>query len=128
MSHRSPLCVLAATLALAGAVPAADPAPGPAPDVPELKALSHWVGRWDGQLTVKPGDGFPGRTATGTSQTEWVHGGRFARQTWTIAAGDGFPEMSGSSMMTYDPQRKAYRGWTFVSTGGVSEATGTWND
>jgi hypothetical protein len=117
-------CLTAALLTLA---PAADPA-GPAPDVPELKALSHWAGQWSTKMTVKPNRDLPnGAGGTGTAVGEWVHAGRFLRQTWSLDSTTGLPKMSGSTMMTYDPQRKAYRSWSFFSTGAVSEATGTWD-
>ena len=118
-------CRFPAVLAvlLARAALAADPAP----DVPELKVLNHYVGRWTGELTTKPVGTVPGGTSKGSSQSEWVHDGRFVRQTWTLDGGPTFPKMSGSTMMTYDPGRKTYRGWTFFSNGHTSESTGTWD-
>jgi hypothetical protein len=124
MSHLFRLCVLAS---LALATPAADPAPGPAADVPELNALSNWVGRWEGELTVKPTGENRGGTSKGLSTGQWVLDGRFLRQDWTVVGSPTVPKITGSALMTYDPQRKTYRSWTFMSTGQVNEDTGSWD-
>jgi hypothetical protein len=64
---------------------------------------------------------------TGTATGEWIHGGRFLRQTWAIERGTGLPPMSGSTIMTYDPRQRAYRSWSFFSTGFTIESRGTWD-
>lgn len=122
-------CFLIALLSLASVsfARAADRANGPAPDVPELKVLNYWVGKWDDELTVKPIGDVRGGTSKGPSVSEWVHEGRFVRQTWAFDGSATVPKLSGSSMMTYDPQKKVYRTWTFFSNGYVSEATGNWD-
>src|SRR4051812_3532648 len=99
----------AATVLLAAARfgGAAEPA-GPAAGVPELAPLGRYAGDWDFTMTIKPNAGLPrGASAKGPSRGEWVHGGRFLRQTWSAESTDGLPAMSGTTMMTYDPQQKA---------------------
>lgn len=103
-------------------------AAGPAGDVPELKPLDHYAGRWDSTMTVKPNAGLPaGATAKGLSTGEWVDGGRFLRQTWTSDGKGGLPAMTGTTIMTYDPRQRAYRSWSFISTGSILESRGTWD-
>jgi hypothetical protein len=107
---------------------AADPPAGPARDVPELQALHHWAGNWNAESTTKPTADIPkGARAKGTARGEWVLEGRYLQQTWIIEAGPGMPGMSGRTLMTYDPRKKTYRNWTFVSNGFTSEAEGVWN-
>ena len=52
---------------------------------------------------------------------------RFLRQTWAVTPGAGFPPLSGSTIMTYDPRQRAYRSWSFISTGFALENRGTWD-
>lgn len=120
--------VALACVALVAAT-AADSPQGPSKDVPELKVLSHWVGAWDTELTVKPNAGSPGGVrAKGTATAEWVLDGRFVQETWTFDPGDGTPPLSGSSMMTYDARAKLYRTWMFLSNGVVLESEGRWDE
>lgn len=103
-------------------------AEGPSPEVPELRPLAHYAGNWTAESTVKPGPGLPdGAKRIGTAQGEWVLGGRFLRQTWKIDPAAGQPELSGMTLMTYDPQLRRYRSWGFVSTGSAQEAEGKWD-
>lgn len=92
---------------------------------PELKVLQRRIGTWTVQTTVKPGPWNPAeRKITGTETTEWVLGGRFmqTRTTNRPANPDGI------SLVTYDPQRKAYRGWWADDQGNTSEMTGQWDE
>jgi hypothetical protein len=119
-------CVLAAGVFVGFA--GAEPPPGPAGDVPELQPLNHWAGRWDTAMTIKPNADLPsGASVKGTATGEWIHGGRFLRQTWAVTPGAGFPPLSGSTVMTYDPRQRAYRSWSFISTGFALENRGTWD-
>jgi len=102
---------------------------GPSPEVPELAGLSGLIGKWDSRFEVKPLEGVTeGGARKGTAEGEWIHGGRFLRQTWTIGATGSEPGMSGSAIMTYDPGKKAYRSWHFVSNGSTSEGEGTYDE
>jgi hypothetical protein len=124
-SHVACLVLTSLCLAFGGSAAAQQ---GPARDVPELQPLSHWAGVWDGELSIKPNAGLPkGGRGKGASKGEWAHDGRFLRQTWKMEGGEGLPNLSGSSMMTYDPRKKVYRNWTFFSTGAVMESQGVWD-
>jgi hypothetical protein len=115
---------------LAGTCAAAEPVAtrGPSADVPELQPLNLWAGTWDSELTVKPNADLPkGGKAKGTATAEWIHDGRFLRQTWAMDSADGIPKMNGSTLMTYDTRKKTYRSWSFFSTGVASEAEGVWD-
>lgn len=108
---------------------AADAPQGPAADVPELRVLNHWVGQWDCDMTVKPNAGLPqGLQAKGTASAEWVLGGRFVQQTATSEGVNGKPGIKVMTLMTYDPQKQAYRGWIFFSTGAVRQIEGQWDE
>ena len=104
------------TLLLALAFLAAEPTP----ELPELKALAGYVGRWDCRFE----DNLHGASLKGTAEGEWILGGRFLHQTWTIDE----PVLSGSSIMTYDPGKKSYRSWHFVSNGSTSEGAGKYDE
>lgn len=104
-------------------------AEGPAGEVPELRVLGHYVGDWGDAMTIKPsGDFSKGVKVEGTAKGEWTLGGRFLRQTWEMKAGDGLPAMTGTTLMTFDPGRKAYRNWAFYSSGAAVESVGTWDE
>jgi hypothetical protein len=53
---------------------------------------------------------------------KWVLDGRFLQD--TSASSDG---SEGFSLLTYDPQMKAYRSWWFSSEGHTSKSTGAWD-
>lgn len=102
--------------------------PGPAEDVPELKALAGFVGKFDTMFKVKPLEGASeGIDRKGTAEGEWILGGRFLRQTWSVEAADSAPAVSGWTIMTYDVEKKTYRSWHFVSEGGASEGEGAYD-
>ena len=90
--------------------------------VPELKALQHYVGSWDIDMQSQ---GAAKTKVRGTAK--WILGGRFVEQTSTLVNTAGDPSVEIKSLMTYDPDAKAYRMWTFVSTGYASEAKATWD-
>src|SRR5262245_53980588 len=117
------LCLLVLVFALP--VFAADP-PGPAKDVPELKALAGYVGKFTTEGTFK-NEGQNLFTVKGSSSAEWIHDGYFVRQTWAIDGTNIQPALNGSTIMTYDTKQKIYRSWLFGSTGTFGEATGTWD-
>ena len=106
---------------------AADYQQKPATDVLELQPLSQYAGNWETELTIKNTENPQGVKTTGSSVGEWIHGGRFLRQTWSVNAADGVLAFNGSSIRTYDPRKKSYRTWNFDSTGNTEESQGAWN-
>jgi hypothetical protein len=106
---------------------AADDQQEPATDVPELQPLSQYAGNWQVELTIKNMEHPDGVKTTGSSVGEWIHGGRFLRQTWSVNAADGIPAFNGSSIRTYDPRKMTYRTWSFDSTGNAEESQGLWD-
>jgi len=106
---------------------AADDQQKPATDVPELQPLSQYAGNWEIELTIKNTEHPQGVKTTGSSVGEWIHGGRFLRQTWSVNAADGIPAFNGSSIRTYDPRKKTYRTWSFDSAGDTEESQGAWD-
>ena len=127
MRRRSVACI-ALVMLMCGFARSADDPSGPAKDIPELKVLSQYAGNWDGEMTVKPNPNQPkGAQTTGPAVGEWIHDGRFLRQTWSSKASGAFPAMNGSTIMTYDPHKKTYRSWSFNSGGQMGESQGTWD-
>ena len=114
-------------LFLCGLAAAAGDPQKPARDVPELAALSQYVGNWDIDVTIKNSEHPQGAQTKGSSVGEWIHDGRFLRQTWSLAENNGLPAMNGSIIRTYDPRKMTYRSWTFDSAGFTEESQGTWN-
>ena len=59
--------------AMPHAFAAADDTPSePAANIPELKVLNNWVGKWDDEMNVKPNAGLPnGMRAKGQVTAEW---------------------------------------------------------
>jgi hypothetical protein len=95
---------------------------GPAKDVPKLQALSNYVGTWDVAITSRD---FP--FTKGEATATWILDGRFVQQTGVTTSADGAAVLKGTTLMTYDPERKTYRMWSFFSDGSTSEATGKWD-
>jgi von Hippel-Lindau disease tumor supressor len=92
---------------------------------PELDVLSQFVKQFDTAMEVKYG----GETfkSQGSSEGRWIHDGQFVRQTWSLEPSAATPAMNGSSIMAFDPSEKAYRRWSFISTGPVEESRGEWD-
>ncbi len=92
---------------------------------PEMKVLEKRIGTWTAESVIKPGPWNPTeRKISGTETVEWVLGGRF-QQTST---NNRPANPDGMSLLTYDPQLKAYRGWHADDQGNVSEMTGQWDE
>ena len=106
---------------------AADDQQKPASDIPELEPLSQYAGNWEMELTIKNSEHPQGVKTTGTAVGEWIHGGRFLRQTWNVNAANGLPDFNGSSIRTYDPRTRTYRTWSFDSAGDTAESQGEWD-
>ena len=113
-------CSMVACLTSTGAAIAAED--GPSPNVPELKALDHYGGAWDVEITSK---GIP--FTKGQATAKWILDGRFIQQTGELRSEDGSTVVKGTTLMTYDPTNKAYRSWTFRSDGSAGESEGTWD-
>ena len=120
MTRFSASCSMLACFAYAVASIAADD--HPSDKVPELRALGSYVGSWDVEITTK---GLP--FTKGQSATKWTLDGRFVQQTGELQAKDGSTVIYVTTMMTYDPAKKVYRSWTFLSDGSTNESEGTWN-
>lgn len=116
----SVVVTFSSVLVLASIVFAQD---GPAPEVPELKTLNRYVGVWDVSVRVDQNV-----IMTGTSTSRWVLGGRFVEQTGTLIPVDGSPQLSLTTLYTWDIERQAYRTWTFVSNGSTTTGEGKWDE
>lgn len=104
------------------ALPAAASAADPAEKVPELKALTHYAGDWDTVITSKDAP-----FVKGTGTAKWILDGRYVQQEWVAQDKDGATVMKGTMLGTFNTEKKVYRMWTFMSDGGASEGTGTWD-
>ena len=64
---------LVALIATPHAFATADDTPAePAANIPELKVLNNWVGKWDDEMTIKPNAALPnGMRAKGQVTAEW---------------------------------------------------------
>jgi hypothetical protein len=96
---------------------------GPAKNIPELQALSNYVGTWDVVITSKDSP-----VAKGESTTTWVLDGRFVQQTGQLKSADGSSVIKITTLMTYDSEERMYRIWSFLSNGITSEASGKWDE
>ena len=97
-------------------------ADGPAKDVPELRALSNYIGTWNTKITSK-GSPF----TKGQHTAEWILDGRFLQQNVLLTLTDSASVLKSTTLMTYDQKAKAYRVWTFASNGIIREALGKWD-
>jgi hypothetical protein len=113
-------CSIFVCLASSGSVSAAEG--GPSDKVPELKLLDHYAGSWDFEMTSKDQPFMKGRV-TGT----WILDGRFLQQSSEALDKDGAVVFKYMSLMTYDPVKKVYRSWIFLSDGFTGESEGTWD-
>lgn len=90
-------------------------------DVPELAVLDRWAGTVASEIEA------PFR-ASGKSTAVWTVDGRFLRQDWTIDSSPEGARGSGTALMTYDTNEKAYRSWIFQPDGVVVESKGKWDE
>ena len=95
---------------------------GPAKDIPELQALSNYVGIWDVTITSKNSP-----FAKGEATTKWILDGRFVQQSGVLTSSDGATVIKVTTLMTYDQEQKAYRVWSFLSNGATTESSGKWD-
>lgn len=96
---------------------------GPAKDVPELAALSNYIGIWNVSVTSKDSP-----FTKGESTAKWILDSRFLQQTGFISSEEGATVLRISTLMTYDQERKEYRMWSFLSDGTTSESAGRWDE
>lgn len=95
---------------------------GPAKAVPELEVLSHYVGEWDIDVTSANMPDLKGQATA-----KWILDGRFVEQTGVLKSSDDSTVLKIKTLMTYDPDAKSYRMWSFYSNGNAIEAMGTWD-
>jgi hypothetical protein len=90
---------------------------------PEMKVLDRLAGTWDAKVVFKPAQWTPSEVRTTSKNTRtWVLDGQFLQDTSEISDGT-----QGFSLVTYDPQMKAYRSWWFNSEGRTSKSGGKWD-
>jgi len=95
-----------------------DDPPKASPKPPELQLLHRWVGTWDGEFT----DLRTQEVGKSTSRWEMVLDGRFLQGKLES------PRRETLVMMTYDPEDRVYRVWSFSSTGRSGHGTGRWDE
>lgn len=95
---------------------------GPAIEVPELQVLSNYIGTWDVAITSQDSP-----FAKGESTATWILDGRFLQQIGVLKSGNGATSLKVTTLMTYDPNLKTYRMWSFLSNGSTSEGSAKWD-
>ena len=95
---------------------------GPAKDVPELQALSNYVGICDVAITSNDSP-----FVKGEATSKWILDGRFVEQTGLLTSSDGAMVIKVTTLMTYDREQKTYRAWSFFSNGTTTESSGKWD-
>src|SRR6185503_20962840 len=86
---------------------AADDFGTPAKDIPELAVLNQYAGSWN--VTITNSD------VKVISSSRWILQGRYLQQTGSIEPTEGSEKTELTTLMTYDPDKKMYHTWTFVS-------------
>ena len=94
---------------------------GANPEVPQLKVLDSFVGKWKGEFH---GKGSEQQTKI-EGVSEWVLNGRFLLTKNTVTGQNGNESWT---MWTYDPKASQYRRWLFTSSGLVMTQRGQWNE
>ena len=119
----SSIVILAAWLAAGSAGAQSPPAP-PRPG-PETTKLAYFVGRWRSESQMKPGPFGPGGRVSGTDTCEWFSGGfhLICRSEGKGALGD----VKGMSIISWDPDEKAYSYYAFDHRGITEQARGTFD-
>lgn len=97
---------------------------GPPKPVAELKVLERYVGSWESESTFKPSAWMPkGGKAKSAFTTKWTLDGRFVEGT-----SKDEDKVERMWLTTYDPHKKAYRGWYFDSMSTITESRGQWDE
>src|SRR5580704_10038589 len=96
----------------------ADPKPGA-----ETKRLGYFVGKWSGEVEVKPTQFGPDGKFTESADSSWMPGGFFIVMHWL----EKMPTGQGRTLMVlgYDATEKVYTFNTFQGTGEAATARGT---
>jgi len=95
----------------------------------QLSVLQRWIGIWDTQVTINPGDWFPqGHKSERIDTVEWVLGGKFVQRKTRNLSGDS----ESLRLIIYDTQAGIFRAWHFDSAGNFlphprGEAIMEWN-
>lgn len=121
MSHKNwgLLLLAAAALMYAPLNVSADPPL----DSAEQKILDHFVGNWRTTYKSCKSEWAPyEKSGTADLVTGRAVGGRFIQE-----KSEHSDKTSGTSILTYDDQRKCYRSWWFSSSGQMSESLGQWD-
>lgn len=97
-------------------------AAGPNGQVPELKALEAFAGKWQGEFAGRNG----GASTNVEGTAEWVLDGRFLLTKNVNSSQRGQSETL--TYWTYDTRAKCYKRWVFTSFGIVFQEEGQWDD
>ena len=108
---------------------------------PEFKVLDRWIGQWDLDVTVKPGQVNPqGSHSTFRQNVSWTLNNRFMRCDAEGQGESGERKFKDAFtwIATYDPQQMTYTSsvfWSNVSEpggpsvwGGGAQGTGKWDE
>ncbi len=93
---------------------------GPNKNMPELQALSKYVGTWDVEV-----EGVNEFKAVMTAK--WILNGNYLEIEDVFSSDDGKLTRRTKSLMTYNKEKKVYRHWSFDDTGATTMTEGTWN-
>jgi hypothetical protein len=90
----------------------------------EQKVLDKEVGKWRNSYKCLRAEWTPQET-TGTDEVTAIRvlGGRFVQE-----ISEHSDKTSSMRILTYDSQKKCYRGWWFSSGGQTTEHTGKWDN
>jgi hypothetical protein len=99
---------------------------GPPPPGPEVKRLGVFEGKWTGEAEMKPSAFGPGGKMSSMDDCSWADGGYqlVCKGSSTGAMG----KMSGTNVMGYNADEKAYKFMGYDSMGMMTTATGKLND
>jgi hypothetical protein len=99
---------------------------GPPPPGPEVKRLAVFEGKWTGEAEMKPSAYGPGGKMASTDDCSWADGGYqlVCKGKSTGAMGN----MSGTNVMGWNAEEKAYKFMGYDSMGMMTTATGTLKD
>ena len=116
--------LLAGVLTLIGAITVVAQQPaGPPQPSPEHKKLGVFVGSWKDDVEMKPGPFGPGGKFTVKETCEWFAGG-FSVVCHSESTGF-MGDVRTLTVLTYDPEEKAYTYYEFNSIGQNDSAKGT---
>jgi hypothetical protein len=112
---------LSVGLARTGMAAAQSPAAGPKPGA-ETQRLGYFVGKWSGEVEIKPTQFGPGGQFTESADSSWMPGGFFIVMHWL----EKMPTAQGRTLMVlgYDAIEKVYTFHTFQGTGEAAAAKG----